>query len=40
MHKSCNDCREINVSINLNVIVNLGGAIDGIVEAVKKLLKR
>lgn len=40
MHKSCNDCRGTNVSINLNVIVNLGGAIDGIIEAIRKLLKR
>lgn len=40
MHKSCNDCRGTNVNINLNVIVNLGGAIDSIVDAIKKLLKR
>lgn len=41
MHdKTSNDCRDIDVSINLNVIINLGGAFGNLIDVVKKLLKR
>lgn len=41
MHdKVSNDCRDIDVNINLNVIINLGGAVDKLIDVVKKLLKR
>lgn len=40
MHERKQRSRGTNVNINLNVIINLGGAFDGIVETIKKLLKR
>ena len=43
MHKRCSACGHVDktsVNINLNLIINVGGSIKSIIDAVKQILKR